>query len=101
MAATLQDTSLVATLDPSYYADPSLLWKPAEPAAALAASVKGNQLTIQAPANASGSFQVTSDREQRHRFRQPVVHGFDQRRAPARADRQPDDDRGRHIGGHA
>ncbi len=59
MAATLQAANLVATLNASYYADPSLLWN-AQPALTLAVSVKGNQLTIVAPANATGSFQVTA-----------------------------------------
>jgi hypothetical protein len=58
MTATLLPANLVATLDPSYYANPSLLWN-AKPAVSLSTSVKGNQLTIQAPANATGSFQVT------------------------------------------
>jgi hypothetical protein len=58
MATTLQPANLVATLDPSFYGDPSLLWN-AQPTATLAVSVKGNQLTIQAPASATGSFQVT------------------------------------------
>ena len=58
MTATLQAANLVATLNPSYYADPSLLWN-AKPAVSVAVSVKGNQLTIQAPANATGSFQIT------------------------------------------
>lgn len=58
MTATLLPSNLVATLDPSYYADPELLWD-ATPTATPTVSVSGNQLTISAPANASGSYQVT------------------------------------------
>ncbi|HMF19998.1 MAG TPA: hypothetical protein VKE98_22520, partial [Gemmataceae bacterium] len=48
---------LVATLGSSYYVNPSLLWN-AKPAVAITVTLKGNQLTIQAPAGAKGSFVV-------------------------------------------
>ena len=59
MATTLQSAYLIATLDASVYADPSLLWnaKPAT-AAAPTVTVNGNQLTIQAPAGATGAYQI-------------------------------------------
>ncbi|MBI3823600.1 MAG: S8 family serine peptidase [Planctomycetes bacterium] len=58
MTATLLPANLVATLETRFYTDPSLLWN-AQPAAATpTVSVSGNQLTIQAPADASGDFQV-------------------------------------------
>ena len=57
LAASMQAANLVATLSPSCYADPSLLWN-AQPARAVAVSVTGNQLTIQAPAGVVGTFQI-------------------------------------------
>jgi subtilisin family serine protease len=57
--ATKAAANLVATLDVSYYGDPSLLIN-AQPAAAspLSTSVSGNQLTVSAAASATGSYQV-------------------------------------------
>ncbi len=59
MAATLQPAYLVATLATNFYADPSSLWN-AQPSASSAptVSVVGNQLIIQAPADATGSYQI-------------------------------------------
>jgi hypothetical protein len=57
MTATMQAANLVATLNASYYANPSLLWN-AQPASAITASVNGNQLTIHAPAGITGTFQI-------------------------------------------
>ncbi len=58
MAATMQASNLIATLNASYYANPSLLWNaPTVPTPTV--SINGNQLTIAAPANATGTFQVT------------------------------------------
>ncbi len=57
IAATLTAQGLVATLDPSYYADPSLLWNAAAPPQ-VAFSVAGNQLTVDPPAGFAGSFVV-------------------------------------------
>ncbi len=56
IAATLTSQGLVATLDPSYYADPSLLWNAAPSPVAL--SMSGNQLTVDPPAGYAGSFVV-------------------------------------------
>jgi hypothetical protein len=55
MTATLSAAGLVATLNSSYYADPSLLWQ-AQPAPTLV--VTGNQLTIQVPSGFTGNFTV-------------------------------------------
>ncbi len=56
--ATLQASALVATLGPSFYANPSLLWN-AQPAAAPAtASVTNGVLTVQPSAGFQGSFSV-------------------------------------------
>jgi subtilisin family serine protease len=59
MPATLQPNNLIATLDPRFYADPSLLWN-AQPGtnAAPTLTIAGNQLTIKAPAGLAGSFQI-------------------------------------------
>ena len=59
MSATLQSANLIATLNASYYANPSLLWN-AQPVTTLGVSINGNHLTITAPSNATGSFQVTA-----------------------------------------
>ena len=58
MAATLGTANLIASFDPSYYANPSLLWN-AQPAVTPTVAVSGNKLTISAPANATGSYQIT------------------------------------------
>ena len=57
ISASMSSAALVATLGPSYYVNPSLLWN-AKPAVAITVTLKGNQLTIQAPAGAKGSFIV-------------------------------------------
>ena len=59
MTSTLQAANLIATLNPSFYADPSLLWN-AQPSGSAAAtvSVVGNQLTVQAAAGVAGSYQI-------------------------------------------
>jgi hypothetical protein len=57
ISASMSAAGLVASLSSSYYATPSLLWN-AKPAPAIAVTLKGNQLTIQAPAGARGSFVV-------------------------------------------
>src|SRR5262249_20967148 len=46
---------LIATLDPRFYADPSLLWNAAGPPVL---TVTGNQLTIDPPAGFAGTFSV-------------------------------------------
>jgi subtilisin family serine protease len=59
MGATLQPANLVATFDASYHADPSLLFDAqAASGAQPTLSIAGRQLTIQAPAGASGSYQI-------------------------------------------
>jgi subtilisin family serine protease len=59
MTATLQAANLIATLDPSFYADPSKLWNAQPPSAPpLTLSISGNRLTIAAPTNAGGSYQI-------------------------------------------
>jgi len=59
LSATLAPAALIATLDSSYYDDPSLLWN-AQPASApaIGVSITGNQLTIQPPSGYTGSFTV-------------------------------------------
>jgi hypothetical protein len=59
MDATLTPANLVATVPAAAYADPSLLWN-AQPTQVppVALSLAGNQLTLQAPADYIGSFQV-------------------------------------------
>ncbi|MBI2809143.1 MAG: S8 family serine peptidase [Planctomycetes bacterium] len=59
MATTMSPANLVATLDASFYADPSLLWNAQPGSGAIpTVSIAGNRLTIQAPADGSGSVQV-------------------------------------------
>ena len=59
MDTTMQAANLVATLASTFYADPSLLWNAqASNAATPTLSIVGNQLTIQAPAGMSDSFQI-------------------------------------------
>jgi hypothetical protein len=57
--ATPAPYTLIATLDSSFYADPSLLWN-AQPSALpiVSLSISGNQLTIQRPGTFTGTFQV-------------------------------------------
>jgi subtilisin family serine protease len=59
MGTTLQPNNLIATLDTRFYADPSLLWN-AKPSTTALPTLKlvGNQLTVQAPAGVTGSFQI-------------------------------------------
>lgn len=57
MAQTLTAANLVATLDPTFYAEPRLLWNANPPVTpALTLSFQGNQLTIQRPASLTGVF---------------------------------------------
>jgi subtilisin family serine protease len=59
MAATLQPANLIATLDSSYYQDPSKLWNAAPPQTPpISLKVVGNQLTIQETAAWTGTFTV-------------------------------------------
>ncbi|MBI3409979.1 MAG: S8 family serine peptidase [Planctomycetes bacterium] len=59
MSATLQSAALLATLDQSFYADPSLLWNAQPPGNAPATlSFSGNKLTIFTPATYKGAFTV-------------------------------------------
>jgi hypothetical protein len=58
LAATMAASALVATLDSSYYVDPSKLWN-AQPAAPATVAVTGNQLVIQPRAGFTGAFTVT------------------------------------------
>lgn len=59
VAATLAAANLVARLDPSYYANPALLWNARLQAApAVTFKVVGNQVTITPPANYAGTFYV-------------------------------------------
>jgi subtilisin family serine protease len=57
MPETLQPANLIATLTPSFWTEPRLLWD-AQPATtpALSFSWQGNQLTIQRPASLTGVF---------------------------------------------
>jgi subtilisin family serine protease len=59
MPTTLQAGNLIATLDPRFYADPSLLWN-AQPgnSATPTLTIGGNQLALRAPAGVTGSFQI-------------------------------------------
>jgi hypothetical protein len=59
ITTTMTSANLVATLDPSVYTYPPLLWN-AQPAVAppLTLSVQGNQLVVQRPAGLTGVFQV-------------------------------------------
>jgi len=57
MAQTLQPLNLIATLDPSFYNQPRLLWNANPPTTpALTFTWVGNQLTIQRPASLTGIF---------------------------------------------
>jgi len=57
---SLADSTLIATLDPGYYANPALLCDvPAASVDQISATVNGNTLTIDPPADYAGSFQVT------------------------------------------
>jgi subtilisin family serine protease len=59
ITTTLQAANLIATLDPRIYADPSLLWNAQAASTAIPTlAINGNQLTIQAPAGLSGTFQI-------------------------------------------
>lgn len=58
MSATLQAANLIATFSTSYYNDPSLLWNAQPAGAAPTLSVAGNVLTVQAPADSSGTFSI-------------------------------------------
>jgi hypothetical protein len=53
----MSSSGLIASLGTSYYADPSQLWN-AKASPAIAVTVKGNQLTVQAPSGIKGSFVV-------------------------------------------
>lgn len=59
MSATLTAANLVATVSTACYADPSLLWN-AQPSGTpgVTLTLNGNQLTLQAAANYTGTFQV-------------------------------------------
>ncbi|MBM3993014.1 MAG: hypothetical protein FJ303_02495 [Planctomycetes bacterium] len=57
MTTTMQPSALISTLDARVYSDPSLLWNAQAPAN-LTLTVTGNQLMIQAPAGAVGSYQI-------------------------------------------
>jgi subtilisin family serine protease len=59
LSATLAPAALIATLNASYYNDPSLLWN-AQPAGApaISVSISGNRLVIQPPSGYTGSFTV-------------------------------------------
>jgi subtilisin family serine protease len=60
IASTLLPSGVVANLGVAYYNDPSLLWNAAAPSAPpVTLTAKGSQLTINAPASYTGSFQVT------------------------------------------
>lgn len=59
ITTTMTAANLVATLDPSVYANPELLWNAQPPVApAITLSIQGNQLTVQRPAGLTGVFQV-------------------------------------------
>ena len=59
MPATLEASNLIATLETRFYADPSLLWNAqASAGAAPTLSLVGNQLTVQMPLGATGSYQI-------------------------------------------
>jgi hypothetical protein len=51
-------SALVATLDSSYYVDPSKLWN-AQPAVAAVVTVNGNQLVIRPGTGFVGTFTVS------------------------------------------
>jgi hypothetical protein len=56
---TIQAGNLIAWLGTGFYADPRLLWN-AQPSSVpnVKLSIAGNQLTVQAPAGAAGSYQI-------------------------------------------
>jgi hypothetical protein len=57
MTQTLTAANLVATLDPSVYAEPRLLWNANPPVTPpLTISFQGNQMTIERPASLTGVF---------------------------------------------
>ncbi len=59
IAETLQPANLLATLDPSVYAEPRLLTEAKTPTnPGLTVSIQGNQLTIQRPSSLTGVFFV-------------------------------------------
>lgn len=58
LSATMSASALVATLDSSYYVDPSKLWN-AQPAAPATVTVTGNQVIIQPRTGFTGTFTVT------------------------------------------
>jgi Subtilase family len=59
ITTTMQPANLVATLDPSVYLYPQLLWNAQPPIApAFTISMQGNQLTVQRPATLTGVFQI-------------------------------------------
>lgn len=59
MAATLQSDALIATLDPAFYNDPSLLWNAQAPVAPrVTVIVQGNQLTVTPVNGFKGTFYV-------------------------------------------
>jgi subtilisin family serine protease len=57
--ATLQPAALIATLGPSFYADPSLLWNSQPAGAPATVAVSNGVLTITPSASFKGSFSVT------------------------------------------
>ena len=59
MTASMTAANLVTGLDPSYYANPSLLWN-AQPGTTpnVKLGISGNQLTVQPPTGYTGSFVV-------------------------------------------
>lgn len=59
MNATLQPDALIATLDPAFYNDPSLLWNAQTPVAPrVTVVVQGNQLTVTPAGGYRGTFYV-------------------------------------------
>ena len=59
MAQTLTAANLIATLDPSVYTEPRLLWNANPPTTPpFTFSFQGNQLTIQRPATLTGVFYI-------------------------------------------
>ena len=56
--AMLSAANLIASLSPSAYADPSLVWNAKPAAAPVLVQVTGNRLTVQADPSATGSYTV-------------------------------------------
>jgi hypothetical protein len=59
MTKTLQPANLVASLDPSVWTEPRLLWKAQPPVApAITVTVQGGELIVQRPASLTGVFVI-------------------------------------------